>query len=149
MASSLLNKEKLFCPIRKIWVPAQPEEKVRLSLLSTMIDEWGFPPHLLMVEKSLRELPLSKYFPSLPRRRFDIVAYAESRGSLQPLLLIECKKQTISEKAARQLLGYNYYLGAPFVALAAAQKFVCWHAANCIRLEGAAEYKFLIELAKF
>jgi hypothetical protein len=149
MASSLQNKEKLFCPIRKIWVPALPEEKVRASLLATMTGRWGFPPHLLMVEKGLRELPLARHFPRLPIRRFDIVAYAESRGTLKPLLVIECKRQTISEKAARQLLGYNYYFRAPFVAVAAAQKFLCWHAANFERLEREAEYKVLIELAKF
>jgi len=114
-----------------------------------MIDEWGFPPHHVMVEKSLRELPLQNHFSSLPSRRFDIVAYGASHDTLRPLILIECKKQTISEKAARQLLGYNYYLAAPFVALAAAEKFVCWHAPDLQLLDCKIHYKTLIELAKF
>ena len=38
-----------------------------------------------------------------------------------PLVLIECKATQVNQKAIRQVLGYNYFLKACFVALASPQ----------------------------
>ncbi len=79
----------------------------------------GFPESLVVVEKKLTDFaaPLSK----LPNRRVDILCYG--RG-LKPLLLIECKAKSFSDKELRQLLGYNFYVGAPYIALTCPSKLV-------------------------
>ena len=46
----------------------------------------------------------------------DIICYA--KGVSGPLLLIECKAGVLKESATEQVLGYNHYVKAPFVAVA-------------------------------
>lgn len=87
-----------------------------------MTEKLGFPKGLLVVEKQLSQLPhlQGKDIP-IPDRRVDILCYRMSGGeaySLSPLLVIECKAVPISHHTLRQVGGYNYYLGAPFIAVA-------------------------------
>ena len=96
----------------------RPEEKVRQSLLTRLIDELGFPRHLLAVEKELREIPgLILPGRQIPRRRFDVLAFASGEVGLVPLLLIECKAEEIDENARQQVIGYNDSVRARFIAL--------------------------------
>lgn len=116
----------LFCLIRKIWVKKTPEELVRQALVKKLITDWGYPQSLIVVEKSLAdfcqsEAPINLSRVKLPKRRLDIICYANLDGSFFPLLLIECKRGSENfqkKEAFRQLLGYNYYIGAPFMAFA-------------------------------
>ena len=96
----------LWDPIRAIWVKKTPEESVRQKLIQKMIGELGFPKGLLVVEGDLET-----------GRRFDLVCYAKAKEGLRPLLLVECKADTIDEAAARQAWGYNASIGAPFLCL--------------------------------
>jgi len=118
MGSSCLNRREVFDPLRKIWVAATPEEIVRQKLLLKMTDELGYPKELLAVEKELAELP--HIAPkNLPQRRIDILCYGKNihpGHALYPLLLIECKKEKLSSAAKEQLLGYNAFVQAYFVA---------------------------------
>ncbi len=113
----------LFCPIRKCQVKATPEEHVRVALLQQMISSLGYPSELVVVERKLSELcPItSSQVTRIPNRRVDILCYAKmAQAPLAPLLLIECKACAVSGKAIAQALGYNYYIGARFVAVASA-----------------------------
>lgn len=109
---------QIFDPIRKIWVKATPEEKVRQSLIAWMVGDLGYPKELMSVEKELNSLPYSNK--NFPLRRLDIVCYASgvSNGALYPLLIIECKKEKIHQKCIDQVIGYNNHLGAYFIAVA-------------------------------
>jgi hypothetical protein len=142
--------DEVICAVRKKAVKNSPEELVRQKFLHTMVHEWGYPPSLLVVEQSLRELPNIPYVPKNLLRRFDIVAYAKTQAStLAPLLLIECKKKFV-EKDFRQLLGYNYYIGAPYVALCDEMQFFCADARQqdeereLIPLQDVPTYSFLL-----
>lgn len=119
MDSSSRSRGEIFDPLRKIWVAATPEEIVRQKLLLRMTDELGYPKELLAIEKELTELPhLSQK--NLPQRRIDILCFGKNihpNYSLYPLLLIECKKEKLASAAKEQLLGYNAYVEAHFVAL--------------------------------
>ena len=53
----------------------------------------------------------------MPNRRVDIICYEGK--SLKPLLLSECKALSYKDKEFRQLLGYNYYIQASYIALVA------------------------------
>ncbi len=118
-----MNKtDQIFCPIRQIWVLAQPEECVRQSLIQQMTQQWGYPLGGLAVEKELHQMPhLSSSPLPLPKRRADLVFFAKGTppyDSLYPLLLIECKAVKLTSKVIRQVIGYNFYLQAYFIALA-------------------------------
>lgn len=112
----------LFCPIRRAWVAAQPEEIVRHKLVSLMVEELGYPLSLLVVEKQLRQIPhlaLSKR--KFPNRRADLICMGKgihSKHALYPLLLVECKAVPLTDKVLRQVTGYNHHLQSYFVAVA-------------------------------
>lgn len=111
--------DSLFCPIRKIWVAALPEEKVRQTLIQQMTQQLGYPCGTLALEKNLDQLPHLQTHNSLPKRRADLIVFAKNihpEHSLYPLLLVECKAVPITDKTLRQLIGYNQFVGAPFIA---------------------------------
>ncbi|MBM3208513.1 MAG: type I restriction enzyme HsdR N-terminal domain-containing protein [Chlamydiae bacterium] len=121
MVSSAPNDHEIYDSIRKKWVKATPEEKVRQSLIQKMINELSYPRELICIEKSLSEIPsahLSKK--EFPDRRVDVVCFMkEGRSALRPLLLIECKEcSSLAESARQQVIGYNHFIQACFVAIA-------------------------------
>ena len=119
-----LSSQNRYCSIRKQAMRRTPEEEVRQMLIDHMVQNLGYPAPLLAIEKKISQLPhLALYQEKLPNRRVDILAYAvDEKKRLHPLLLIECKAKTFSQKEERQLFGYNYYIGARYVALVASQK---------------------------
>lgn len=130
MVSSSQSSETLFDPVRRIWVKATPEERVRQRCLKKMIERLGFPKSALAVEKALRELPCSGALEA-PDRRVDIVCFSlggSGKTSLVPLLIVECKELEVDERALEQIVGYNRFVGAPCLALVGAtQEWVgCW-----------------------
>ncbi len=110
----------IYCQVRKDYVKETPEERVRQNTLSSLFS-LGFCPSLVLVERKIADLPhLQAHHSKMPNRRVDILCY-EGR-TLQPYLLVECKSKSFSSKELRQLLGYNYYVGASFIALASPDK---------------------------
>lgn len=104
------HPESFFDPYRQKWVVMTPEEGVRQSCLR-QLEVLGYPKSLMAVEKSLKEL-MGVARP--PKRRADILCF-DPRG--RPLLLVECKAVPLTEAMQRQLMGYNFYIEAPFIAL--------------------------------
>lgn len=103
----------MICQIRKVAVAPTPEEEVRQALLSHMIFQGGYPPELISVEVNLSSLPNRNL--NAPDRRIDILVFTPS--SLEPLMLIECKAIPLDASALRQALGYNHFVGAPWLVL--------------------------------
>lgn len=122
--------------IRKQWVKAQPEEIVRQKLVRYMIDHLGYPQSLMIVEREFFLLPhLALQGPAtLPQRRADILCFAQNLCTefpLYPLLMIECKAVTLNAKTLRQVIGYNTYIKARFIAIANGEKIqVGWYDAE-------------------
>ncbi len=119
----MTSQQSLFCPIRKTWIAALPEEFVRQRVLSHMIEEQGFPAALIVVEQAVRQLPhLSVTDRRLvPDRRADVVCFAKDLAAvsdLYPLLTIECKAVRLTPSVISQVLGYNHYIRACFIAIA-------------------------------
>lgn len=92
-----------------------PEEIVRQSLILQMTERLGYPKALLSIEKKLSEVCRFSG-ETLPNRRLDILCF--SKKELEPLLMVECKAITLTEKAIEQVIGYNRYVAAKFVCLA-------------------------------
>lgn len=116
------DKQQLLCFVRKEWAAATPEEIIRQRLLHQMVEILGYPLSHLVLEKELGQLPhLQGIASNLPVRRTDIVCFGKGihpLHDLYPLLVIECKAVAITPKAFNQVIGYNYYVQAPYVALA-------------------------------
>lgn len=110
-----------------MWVTATPEELVRQDLLKRMVHQLGFPKDLVVVEKDIKQLPhLQSETQPLPDRRVDIICFAKGihlTQPLYPLLLIECKEDALDQKAVDQVVGYNHFVNACFVALANSTDF--------------------------
>jgi hypothetical protein len=115
-----LSKQEIFCTVRKEWVVDQPEERVRQALIKHM-ESLGYPLPLIAVEKKLKQVPHLLYSSEkLPNRRADLIAYAKGihpSYDLYPLLLVECKAVPLTEKVISQVVGYNHFLKAPYVAI--------------------------------
>lgn len=106
---------EVFDPIRQAWVAATPEEVVRQTWIQRMIGSLRFPKELLSVEKELRAV--AKQGHEVPHRRVDVLAFMKDRDKFQPLLLMECKEGDLTEAALCQVISYNYYVQAPYVAI--------------------------------
>lgn len=117
MALSDPNKPWLIDKVRGVAIRATPEEKIRQKVLKILIEELFFPKEYIVVEKALSELPHLKE-KCVPKRRLDILCYFPVQDQLLPLLLIECKKSGLRNQAFTQVSGYNYWVEAPFVAIA-------------------------------
>lgn len=114
--------ESIYCSIRKMWVAALPEEIIRQRLITHMIQNLSFPSSSLAVEKGLKQMPHLTLLPGdIPDRRADLVCFAKGihpDHSLYPLLLIECKAVPLNSKVMHQVMGYNHFLKAHFIAAA-------------------------------
>lgn len=93
---------------------SQNEEKVRQLLIEALV-HLGYPRSLIAVEKSLSAFVEGK----VPNRRLDIVVTSKEGA---PLMAIECKAVPINQSTFDQLIGYNHYLKAPFIAVANANE---------------------------
>lgn len=107
----------------------KPEERIRQAWIQTMIQDLGYPKQWIAIEKELSSLPHLSLIPKkeLPKRRVDILVFAPHLHPdypLYPLLMIECKVAPLEPKFAHQVLGYNTYVQAPFIALANQQEIL-------------------------
>jgi len=110
-----------------MWVSALPEETIRHHILNHMIERLGYPPSLIVVEKALRQLPHLSVNDrqQVPDRRADIICFAKGvngQHDLYPLIAIECKAIPLVPRMIKQIIGYNHFVRACFIALANASE---------------------------
>lgn len=124
-------QNSLFCLIRKTWVAALPEEQVRQALIHEMTQHLGYPLKSLILEKELDQLPHIQPHLSLPKRRADLIVLVKDlhpQHPFYPLLLVECKAVPLANKVLRQIVGYNQFVGAPFIAVVnQTQSYFGWY----------------------
>ena len=102
------GKEQIFCEWRHRWVRLTPEEWVRQHILHHMVEQLGYPSSLIAVEQAITVGDANK--------RCDAVVYD---ASLQPLMIIECKAETVplTQKTLDQAITYNRKLDVPYLLL--------------------------------
>lgn len=125
----MTEQNKLYCSIRKEWVAELPEELVRQKILKHMIQDLGFPPSLIAVEKALKHMPhlVVGNRQSIPDRRVDIISFGKGihpQFDLYPLLVVECKSVKLTPKVVSQVVGYNHFLNASFISIVNDQKML-------------------------
>lgn len=102
--------ENIFCPFRRKYVAATPEENVRQTFLHALVEQFGYPQSLIGVE-----VPIA--VGAGVDKRCDAVVYSRS---LQPLVLIEFKapEVAITQTTLDQAAVYNTTVHAPYLILA-------------------------------
>lgn len=139
---------KLICSLRKIELKATPEELVRQTVLHELIRVLGYPSSLLVVEKEIQALPhlTPEERVRLPQRRADILCYGthlHPKHPLYPLLLIECKAVKLTAKGINQVMGYNRFIKACFVAVVnQEERRLGW-------LDPSGEYQFIAHIPTY
>lgn len=123
-----MSSERITDLVRGKELVATPEERVRQGMLEHLAS-LGYPRHLMQTEVKLKADSGKK----TPHRRLDIVCYRPEKTGFSPLLLIECKAKYLGDSALAQLVGYNYFLKAPFICLASVSEIKCFSAADITR----------------
>ena len=100
----------IFCPFRRKYVAATPEEHVRQTFLHALVEQFGYPQSLIGVE-----VPIA--VGAGVDKRCDAVVYSRN---LQPLMLIEFKapEVAITQTTLDQAAVYNTTVHAPYLILA-------------------------------
>ena len=100
----------IFCPFRRKYVAATPEEYVRQTFLHALVEQFGYPQSLIGVE-----VPIA--VGAGVDKRCDAVVYSRS---LQPLMLIEFKapEVAITQTTLDQAAVDNTTVHAPYLILA-------------------------------
>ena len=118
MKTRVLNgKEQIFCEWRHRWVRLTPEEWVRQQLLHHLVEQLGYSASLIAVEVPLEKISnLQSTITNNKSYRADAVVYNKS---MQPLMLIECKAETVplTQKTLDQAVIYNRRLNVPYLLL--------------------------------
>ena len=106
----------IFCPFRRKYVAATPEEYVRQTFLHALVEQFGYPQSLIGVE-----VPIA--VGAGVDKRCDAVVYSRS---LQPLMLIEFKapEVAITQTTLDQAAVYNTTVHAPYLILANSKQTV-------------------------
>ncbi len=101
-------------PYRKRLIEETPEEIVRQRIAKYCEEKLKVPAEYIMLE-----MPMSKYIPG-EKGRADIVIHQKKEdGILYPLLIIECKQQTVflTDKVVEQAVNYCDIVGGEYIIL--------------------------------
>jgi type I restriction enzyme M protein len=106
------ERGNIWSHIRKIWLIQTPEERVRQTYVTILVNEYGFA--LDQMDEELRVTGRGS-----ARARADIVVWRsaqEKRDRKPPLIVVECKADNITIKPADYAQGecYAAYCSAPF-----------------------------------
>ena len=104
---------KVWSHIRKKWLLETPEERVRQEYLPVLVTEYGFS-----LEQLDEELEITGRGSGHARADFIIWrSVGDRRDGKNPLIVVECKSDNVTIRAADYYQGDNYarLCGAPFL----------------------------------
>lgn len=116
-----INKEggrlQIFDALRRKFLVLTPEEWVRQHVIRYLIEEKGYPPLLIAIEKSITINGL--------KRRCDIICYNSKK---EVVLVVECKapEVNITQETFDQVVRYHLSVDAKCILVTNGRKhFVC------------------------
>ena len=114
-----MANSQLYCPFRRKWVAATPEEQVRQTFLHALVEHYGYPQSLIAVEAQIA-------VGAGVTKRCDAVVYSQA---LQPLMLIEFKAEhvALTGEVLDQAAVYNTTVHAPWLILSNGKQTVVAH----------------------
>lgn len=107
-----IDGNKIFSPVRKKWLPLTPEEQVRQQYLTVLIDEYGYV--LAQIDEEVNVTGRGS-----AQARADFIVWRTARDKADqkaPFIIVECKSDNVTIKAADYAQGENYarIADAPF-----------------------------------
>lgn len=109
-----IKDNKIFAPLKDKWLVLKPEEEVRQKYICRLIDNYGYS-----VDQMDQELQVSNSQRGQGAARADIVIWKnveDKENSKSPIIVVECKAESITIHEADYFQGYNYasWAGADF-----------------------------------
>lgn len=109
-----IKDNKIYAPLKDKWLVLKPEEEVRQKYICRLIDNYGYS-----VEQMDQELQVSNSQRGKGAARADIVIWKngeDKESSKSPIIVVECKAESITIHEADYFQGYNYasWAGADF-----------------------------------
>lgn len=109
-----IKDNKIFAPLKDKWLVLKPEEEVRQKYICRLIDNYGYS-----VAQMDQELQVSNSQRGQGAARADIVIWKngeDKESSKSPIIVVECKAESITIHEADYFQGYNYasWAGADF-----------------------------------
>ncbi len=107
-----IDGNKIFSPVRKMWLSLTPEEQVRQKYLTVLIDEYGYT-----LDQIDEEVNVTGRGSAQARADFVIWRTAKDKTDQKaPFIIIECKSDNVTIKPADYAQGENYarIADAPF-----------------------------------
>ncbi|MCC8044863.1 MAG: type I restriction enzyme HsdR N-terminal domain-containing protein [Clostridiales bacterium] len=101
-------------PIRQKLIYITPEETVRQTVISYLVNEVHVPKQMLLVEEHLSHYGIKS------KKRADIIIHKlDTDDKLAPVAIVECKAPDVrlDEKALEQLMGYCDAIGVDYALL--------------------------------
>ncbi|OLY95641.1 type I restriction enzyme M protein [Cnuella takakiae] len=133
------NKNIHYLLVNKKYRWSDPEERVRAQIYLQLILEYKYPAHRIDVEVTVPR--------RTPSDLADIVVF-EDDAKLKPLIVVECKKSTVSEaefvQAIEQGFGNAVSLGANWVWVTTGLKNKYWQVLRDAPLERTANLEATI-----
>lgn len=109
-----IKDNKIFAPLKDKWLVLKPEEQVRQKYICRLIDNYGYS-----IEQMDQEIQVSNSQRGQGAARADIVVWKnkeDKENSKSPIIVVECKAESITIHEADYFQGYNYasWAGAEF-----------------------------------
>ena len=108
------NDKEIFAPLKDKWLVNKPEEEVRQKYISRLVDNYNYS-----LEQMAQEIQVTNSQRGQGAARADIVVWKNKKdkaSSKSPIIVVECKAESITIHEADYFQGYNYasWAGADF-----------------------------------
>ena len=108
------NDKEIFAPLKDKWLVNKPEEEVRQKYICRLVDNYNYS-----LEQMAQEMQVTNSQRGQGAARADIVVWKNKEDkarSKSPIIVVECKAESITIHEADYFQGYNYasWAGADF-----------------------------------
>lgn len=108
------NDKEIFAPLKDKWLVNKPEEEVRQKYICRLVDNYNYS-----LEQMAQEIQVTNSQRGQGAARADIVVWKnkeDKANSKSPIIVVECKAESITIHEADYFQGYNYasWAGADF-----------------------------------
>lgn len=109
-----IEGNRIYAPLRDKWLQVKPEEKVRQKYICRLVNNYNFS-----IDQMDQELQVNNSQRGQGAARADIVVWKSKQDKQEkksPLIIVECKAETITIREEDYFQGYNYasWAGADF-----------------------------------
>ena len=109
-----IEDNKIYAPLKEKWLQVKPEERVRQKYICRLVNNYNFS-----VDQMDQELQVNNSQRGQGAARADIVVWKSKQDKQEkksPLIIVECKAETITIHEEDYFQGYNYasWAGADF-----------------------------------